>query len=287
MAAYGGSQVISFDFEYVKPASVAEAVRLFQQADAQGKQPLYYSGGTEIISMARLNQLRTGAVIDIKGIPECNVMQFRQEQLVIGAAVTLTSVSESNIFPLLGKTAHHVADFTNRNKITIGGNICGKFFYREALLPFLLADSQLVLAGAKGIRNVPIHQVLNGEPRLAKDDLIVQILTDRRFVDLPFVTVKKTKLEKIDYPIVSIAALKTKEGIRAAFSGVSAIPFRSPRVEAALNDRSLPMEQRIGNAIRSWPAPILHDILASAQYREFVLRNTLFDTMNALERVVV
>ncbi|MCY9667315.1 FAD binding domain-containing protein [Paenibacillus alginolyticus] len=276
--------MISFDFEYYTPTTVEEAVRIFQQADSNGKEPLYYSGGTEIISMARLNQLRTGAVIDIKGIPACNVLQIQQEQLVIGAAITLTALSEANLFPLLGETVRDAADHTNRNKITVGGNLCGKFIYREALLPFLLADSQLVLAGTKGIRHVPVHEILNGEPRLEKGELLVQILSDRRYLDLPFVTVKKTKMEKIDYPIVRISGLKTKEGIRVAFSGVSAVPIRSLIIEEVLNDSAIPLEERIESAIRLWPVPILNDILSSKGYRTFVLRNTLFDTMSALER---
>jgi CO/xanthine dehydrogenase FAD-binding subunit len=279
--------VISFDFEYYKPTAIEEAVRIFQQADSNGKEPFYYSGGTEIISMARLNQLRTGTVIDIKRIPECNVMQFQKDQLVIGAANTITALSEANLFPLLSETVRDVADHTNRNKITIGGNLCGKFFYREALLPFLLTDSQVVLAGTRGIRNVSIHRILNGEPRLEKGELLVQILTDRRYLDLPFVTKKKTKLEKIDYPIVRVSALRTREGIRAAFSGVSAVPFRSGKVEEALNNSSRPLEECVENAIRLWPAPILNDILGSSAYRTFVLRNMLLDTMVALERGIV
>jgi CO/xanthine dehydrogenase FAD-binding subunit len=278
--------VISFDFEYYKPTSVAEAIHLFQQANAQGKQPLYYSGGTEIISLARLNHLSTGTVIDIKGISECNVMQFQQERLVIGAAITLTTLSEANLFPLLSETVRHTADFTNRNKITVGGNLCGKFIYREALLPFLLADSQVVLAGARGIRQVPIHQVFNGPLRLEKGELLLQIITDSRYIHLPFVTVKKTKMEKIDYPLVRIAGLKTKEGIRVAFSGVSAIPFRSPQLEESLNNQSIPLKQRIDNAIHIWPVPILNDILGSAEYRVFVLNNTLMDVMIAMEGAI-
>jgi CO/xanthine dehydrogenase FAD-binding subunit len=277
--------VISFDFEYYKPATAAEAVRLFRRADAQGKQPLYYAGGTEIISMARLNQLPTGAVIDIKAIPECGVMQLRQGRLVLGAAVTLTAVYEAGLFPLLGDTVRHIADVTNQNKITVGGNLCGKFIYREALLPFLLADSQVVLAGPNGIRTESIHQRFNGGLRLEGGELLLQITTDGGFLNLPYVTVKKTKLEKIDYPLVRIAALRAPEGVRLAFSGVSSVPFRSLEVERALNETSLPLEARINNAIRLWPVPILTDVLGSAAYRTFVLRNTLLDTMAALEGV--
>jgi CO/xanthine dehydrogenase FAD-binding subunit len=188
------------------------------------------------------------------------------------------------LFPLLGETIRDAADHTNRNKITVGGNLCGRFIYREALLPFLLADSQVVLADTKGIRYVSVHEILNGEPRLEKGQLLIQILSDRRYLDLPFVTVKKTKMEKIDYPIVRISGLKTKEGIRVAFSGVSAVPFRSRKLEEVLNDTSFSLEERIVSVIRLWPRPILSDILSSAAYRTFVLRNTLSETIMALER---
>ncbi|NBD24300.1 FAD binding domain-containing protein [Paenibacillus glycinis] len=276
--------MISFDFEYFKPATVEEAVRAFWQAEARGKAPIYYGGGTEIITMARLDQLRPGAVIDIKGLPECNDMRFRGEQLAIGAARTLTDVEETPLFPLLADTVRDVADHTNRNKITVGGNLCGRFFYREVLLPFLLVDSLVVLAGPKGMRTVPVHQVLNGAPSLARGELLVQVLSDRRYFGLPYVTVKKTKMERIDYPLVRIAALRTEQGIRMAFSGVSDIPFRSLRIEAILNDATLSLAERIDRVIATWPVPILNDIIGSAAYRAFVLRNTLRDTMTALER---
>lgn len=55
--------MIPFDFEYRRPASVAEAAAAFRQLEAAGREPLWYGGGTEIITLARLGQLRPGAVI--------------------------------------------------------------------------------------------------------------------------------------------------------------------------------------------------------------------------------
>ncbi|MDR6879784.1 FAD binding domain-containing protein [Bacillus sp. 3255] len=277
--------MISFDFEYYKPASLDEAVFLFQQAEASGKAPRYYSGGSEIISMARLNKLRTGAVIDVKDIAECKVMQLREKEnvLVIGAALTLTELEESGFFPLLADTSRDVADRTNRNRITLGGNLCGAFIYREVLLPFLLADSEAVLAGPAGVRRISVHELLNGQPRLARGDLLVQLITGAAYTHLPYVTVKKTKMERIDYPIVRIAALRSSEGVRAAFSGVSSVPFRSRSLENILNEGTLPLGVRVENVIRSWPLPIMSDLLGSSDYRAFVLRNTLYDVMTALE----
>ncbi|MDU0200470.1 MULTISPECIES: FAD binding domain-containing protein [Paenibacillus] len=276
--------MISFDFEYYKPTTYDEAVSIYQNMNASGKSPLYYAGGTEIISMARMDQLRTGAVIDMKGIPECRVFQFHHNQLVIGAALTLNELAESPLFPLLADTVRDIADHTIRNKITIGGLLCGKFIYREGLLPFLLADSEVILAGPSGVRQIPIRQILNGEPRLEKGELLVQIITNANYLEMPYVTIKKTKLERIDYPIVRIAGLHTGEEIRMAFSGVSAIPFRSKKIEEILNDTSLSLEARVDIAIQWWPVPILNDILSSSAYRTFVLRNTLLDAMAALEQ---
>ncbi|MFC4767818.1 FAD binding domain-containing protein [Effusibacillus consociatus] len=277
--------MISFDFEYYKPSSILEAVRLFQQLSLQGKKPIYYSGGTEIITMARLNLLFTKAVIDIKGIPECNALQIRKNQLTIGTALTLTHLSEANVFPLLTETAGRAADHTARNKITLGGNICGSIIYREAVLPFLLSDSEVVLAGTKGIKVMPINSVFIRELQLEKGEFFVQVRTDRSYAELPYVSVKKRKLEKIDYPLVTIAALKKENRIRAAFSGVCAFPFRSLEMEDDLNNENLPLEIRIDRAISHLPAPIIDDIRGSSEYREFVLKNTLFEILETLEGV--
>lgn len=276
--------MISFDFEYVRPATVEEAIQAFQRADSQGLDPLYYSGGTEIITMARLNQLRTGAMIDVKAIPEANVLTHQDGQWIVGGARTLTELADDNSFPLLTETVLHLADQTNRNKITIGGHLCGKLFYREALLPFLLTDSQIVLAGPKGVRQTSIHAVFNGGLRLERGEMLIQIMTDRRYLDQPTFTVKRTKMAYIDYPVVRICAMNTGGRMRFAFGGVSAVPFRSQQIEERLNDSSLPPEARIDQVIRSWPLPVLDDILASADYRRFVLRNALTDTLAALER---
>jgi CO/xanthine dehydrogenase FAD-binding subunit len=63
-----------------------------------------------------------------------------------------------------------------------------------------------------------------------------------------------------------------------AVSGICAFPFRSVELESELNsDKSF--EERIANAFRYLPAPVLDDVEGSAGYREFVLLNTLKDTL--------
>ena len=234
--------------------------------------------------MARRGDISTKAVIDIKGIPECNAFQLQNGKLVTGAALTLTQLEEANIFPLLGKAASKAADHTVRNKLTLGGNICGKIIFREAVLPFLLSDSQVVIAGERGVRVVQINQAFNKTLQLEKGEFLVQLVTDISYSYLPYISIKKTKMGKVDYPLVSIDALKKDSQIRIAFSGVCPFPFRSSKIEEDINNRHASLELRVGNAVSHLPAPISNNIEGSAEYREFVLKNTLSDIVKVLER---
>ncbi|MEH7461411.1 FAD binding domain-containing protein [Bacillus thuringiensis] len=267
--------MIPFDFEYYRPDSIQEAIRLFHQLDQEGKNPLYYGGGTEIITMGRSQRIRTKAVIDIKDLPECNVCEWKDDKLLLGAALTITSVQEAKVFPLLGETAGRAADRTARNKITIGGNVAGRIRYREAVLPFLLADSTFVIAGTEGIKYVPVRQAFVEKLQLQKGEFLVQIITERQYVTVPYYSVKKRQLEKIDYPLVTVAAIKYGGEIRMACSGLCAFPFRSFQMEANLNNKQIPFEKRIESALNHIPAPVLDDIRGSRAYRTFVFQSVL------------
>jgi CO/xanthine dehydrogenase FAD-binding subunit len=275
--------MIPYDFEYYRPTSVEETVRLFWVLENQGKSPVYYSGGTEIITLGRLNLIKTNAVIDIKHIPECQALRFEQDWLILGAGLSLTKLEEANPFPLLSRTAGEVADRTSRNKITLGGNICGQIFYREAILPFLLADSHIVIAGRDGIKRRSIHDQFNGNLRLDKGELLVQLLTEQSYLGLPHVSIKKRKQWETGYPLITVSAMRKDDRLRVAFSGLCPFPFRSVEMEEELNQRHVPLETMVGQAVRRLPSPILNDIEGSAEYRIFVLRNLLADVMAEME----
>ncbi|WP_312113237.1 FAD binding domain-containing protein [Brevibacillus reuszeri] len=276
--------MIPFDFDYYQPSSIQLAVEWFQFLQKLGKNPLYYAGGTEIITWARTNSIHPGAVIDLKSIPECNVMDIENDKLVIGACVTLSALSAVNLFPLLSETAKAVADQTSRNKITFGGNICGKIYYREAVLPLLLTNSKVIIAGMRGTKEVSINQIFTQHLRLERGEFLVQTLTDRSYLALPFAHYKKRQIGNVGYPLVTVAALKKNNRIHTAFSGVCPFPFRSVEMDQALNESSIPLAARIENAISKLPAPVLNNAEGSAPYRKFVLKQTIADSIQILER---
>jgi CO/xanthine dehydrogenase FAD-binding subunit len=278
----GATLVLPFDFDYYKPASLQEAVELFQRLNQENKQPMFFSGGTELITLGRINLAYTEAVIDIKDIPELQVIQVTDDRLILGSSLTLTMVEEAGVFPLLTKTASEVADHTARGKITLGGNICARIFYREAVLPFLLAESQVTLAGPGGIRVVPILEVFHEELQLKRGEFLLQLVTDKEFIGAPFISIKRRQQWETGYPLITIAGVRIKNEIRVAISGLCPFPFRSHEVEALLNNHELPVAERIRRALEIVPQPILNDVEGSKEYRLFVLNHLLLDVMASL-----
>ncbi len=275
--------MIPFDFEYYRPTSIAEALELFSDLDKAEKDPVYYGGGTEIISMGRMNNISVGAVIDLKDIQPCRLMELGEEQLVIGAGTTLTQIHESNLFPLLALAVARVADHTIQNKITLGGNICGTIIYKEAILPLLLADSEVVIAGPEGEKVLPINQVFKERMQLNRGDFLVQVRIPKSILSCPHIHVKRTKEDKIHYPLATICAMRVENMIRVAFSGVCDFPFRSFDMEAELNNTLLGAETRAENALKIIPAAIPSNLEGSAGYRQYIVKSLLISIINTWE----
>ncbi len=279
--------MIPKDFEYAASRTLSDAIQKYIEFAHSGKRAIYYGGGTEIITLARLNQVNPDAVIDIKPIPATQVMTIEQGKLILGSGVTLSQITDQPLmrfaFPLLKATVNEIADKTARNKITLGGNICGEIFYREAVLPFLVCDSTVRTVGPHGGRERSIHQVFQHEARLESGEFIVQITTDHSARMAPFVHVKRRKAGQVGYPIVSAAAIRLHDHVRVALSGVCPFPFRSSALEAALQREDVDRVQRVDEAIRLIPPElILDDYEASRAYRTFVLRSVLEEILKRL-----
>ncbi|PEL10454.1 xanthine dehydrogenase family protein subunit M [Bacillus sp. AFS017336] len=275
--------MLSSNIEYYKPVTIKETLELFYYLKANNKRPIYYAGGTEILTLGRLNLVETDALIDIKDLKECQMFEFNQDYLITGAAISLTDIEEKNLFPLLSEASMEIADRTARNKITLGGNLCGQIFYREAVLPFLLCESQVIIAGYNGVEAFPIEQIFNQTLQLQDGQLLIQLLTEKKYINLPYMSIKKRQQWDTGYPLLTIASIKIDNQLRFAFSGLCPFPFRSKQMEAELNNTNLSIEERIQKALQFIPGEVLDDVEGSKEYRLFVLRNTLEEIISEME----
>lgn len=275
--------MIPFDFEYYQPSSSEEAVELYTALEADQKNPLYYSGGTEIISFSRHGKLRFGALIDIKKIEQMKVFKVEEGKLLVGAGVNLSVLADQNLYPLLARVALAVADRTVRNRLTLGGNICSRLPYREAVLPFLLAEAEALVVGPNGSRSEPLSAIFDKRLRLASGELLVQMSLSESNSRLNAWSKRREKHGPVDYPLLHTAAVFSENYLSCAVSGLCAFPFRSAEIEEAFNDRNLSVQDRIDKAVALLPADIRSDDMASAEYREALWRQDLAEMIEEME----
>ena len=271
--------MISYNFKYLRPDSIKEAIESYGRLSREGKRVLYYGGGTEIVTFARKQVIEVDAVIDIKAIAECQILQQQEDKLVYGAALTLNEVIESKGFSLFDAVLQMVADHTVRNRLTLGGNICGRLPYREALLPLFVADAEFVIAGEVGIRTVKCNDVYNKRLNIKKDEFLVQVAIDKKYAAMDYHNIRRVKQGDVDYPILHIAMLKDKE-LRAAFSGVCAFPFKSDEIDRIINsDKGI--NDKISAVIKALPSTIKDDQWASKGYRQMLFEKALEKSIKA------
>ncbi|SDY76855.1 CO or xanthine dehydrogenase, FAD-binding subunit [Proteiniborus ethanoligenes] len=275
--------MISYDFEYYRPETYEEALSVFSEKHKEGKNPLYYNGGTETVTYARKKLVNTGALIDIKSIPECTAFSEDGDKIVYGSALDLNYIIEKSSFKLMGDVSRKIADHTVRNKLSLGGNICGRLFYREAILPIMLAEGTAIIATNEGIIRVPVLKFFDKKVNLKNGELLLQIEIDKKHASFSHYNERKEKQSEIDYPLFHLAAMKTDQNIRFAFSGICAYPFRSLELEAVLNDKEKSFEDRASYVIENLPSNARNDMFASGDFRKYLLKNSIVNALKKLE----
>jgi hypothetical protein len=110
----------------------------------------------------------------------------------------------------------------------------------------------------------------------------VQILIDKEYLKLPYNHVKRTKIDKIDYPLITLAAIKNKNNISAGISAFYNHPFLLPN---NLLNENIPEVNRVENIILAVRNDVISDLSGSKEYRIFVLRNILNQMYNNFKEV--
>ncbi|HUX20673.1 MAG TPA: FAD binding domain-containing protein, partial [Spirochaetia bacterium] len=250
----------------------------------EGLKPLYYGGGTEIVTLARERKVSPGAVIDIKGVPECRELRTGGSSLIFGAGLSLNAVIVSEAFPLMSRVARGIADHTVRNRLSLGGNIAGQLPYRETVLPLLLAGATLHLAAPGARRELPIGELFSKRLKLETGELVVQVEVASSLAGLPWRHLRREKGTRTDYPIVSLSAMKLEGKIRMAVSGLCNFPFRSSEIEDVINDKGVSVESRIAKALTLVPGAVRDDQRASAEYRSHLFLKGATEIIGELEQ---
>ena len=123
-------------FEYVKPATVADAVGELGRSWADAK---ILAGGIDLLGELKEGIIAPQRIVNIKGISGLRYIQFSEKEgLRLGALVTLEEIETHQVirqrYTALAEAAHSVGTPQIRNVGTIGGNLCQRprcWYYRD------------------------------------------------------------------------------------------------------------------------------------------------------------
>lgn len=270
--------MIPHDIAWLQPESVAQAVEAWQAETDARRTPRWFSGGTELVTGAREH---TGydVLIDLKQIPEFCTMDASTG--TIGAGVRASTLADQNEFPLLANAAGGVGDRTVRNSITLGGNICGMLPYREAVLPLLLWDAEISIAGPGGIIREPITRRFAKRLLLEPGEFLLAVHLPDEAREPGFYD-RRTRDARVDYPLVTLCLTKSGGELRFAASGVHGYPVRSSAAEQALAGTG-GTRGRAERAAATIPDRVWEDFRASAEYRQELFVQSLARGLEEVE----
>jgi len=274
--------MIPFDFSYARPETIEEALALWHECSARGEKPIYYAGGTEVITLCREMKIKPDLVIDIKAIAACNVFE-QASTITYGAALSLNAIAEQSVSGLVSRCFSTIGDQTVRNRITLGGNIMGHLPFREALLPFLILGGKARVAGEKGVKEIPLFPY-NKRISLDPGEFVTSFSLDPEKINRPFEYIRKQKDSPVDYPILTACFSGRPGKIAMAVTGAFSCPVRDKKIENLLNQTNLRIKERSEKAVQGMSSMFKTDFRASAEYRRHLLTLAISKALEALER---
>ncbi|WP_374449424.1 xanthine dehydrogenase family protein subunit M [Stella sp.] len=217
-----------YNFEYHKPASVADAAALLAKAD-DGK---LMAGGMTLLPTLKQRLAQPSDLIDLGGVAGLAGIRRDGNAVVIGAMTTHGAVAASaevkQAIPALAALAGMIGDPQVRNRGTIGGSICNND-------PAADYPGALVALGAT---------VTTNKRTIAADDFFTGMfetaLDEGEIVQsVSFPVPEKAAYEKFRnpasrYAIVGAFVAKGPAGVRVAITGAGPTVFRWKAAETAL-----------------------------------------------------
>ena len=214
------------EFEFVKPSTVADAVKALA---ADGAQAL--SGGQTLTPTMKQRLATPSVLVSLNGIAEMKGVKIAGGVVTIGGATTHATVAkEASAYPALAKLAGGIGDPAVRNRGTIGGSIANND--PAACYPAgALASGATIVTNKRSIKADDFFKGMFATA-LAEGEIITSVA---------FPVPAKAAYVKFDQPasrfaLTGVFVAKFADGVRVAVTGASNNGvFRWKEAEAALS----------------------------------------------------
>lgn len=225
---------------YYLPASVPEALGLLAE---HGPELLVMAGGTVVMPLVNEG---ISLPLRVMGLRRASLDRLERvdDELHIGATVTLTRLAEQDDVPLLARAASRTASWSIRNMGTVGGNLFTPPPGGDVATALLALDARVVVTGPAGPRILPLADLWTGflTTCLAADELVTSIVVPLDAGRTAFV---KFGRKAANTPsVVTVAVRATMDGdtvtvARIALGAAGPHPMRMTRAETAITGTRL------------------------------------------------
>ena len=265
-------------FEYARPETVEEALRLLGEAGDEAK---VLAGGQSLLPLLRLRLAFPELVVDVGRIPGLRGVREDGDSLAIGALTTHHEVIRDPLVRrhagLLAAATATVADPAVRHRGTLGGSLAHADPAGDLPAVVLALDGELVAAGPNGRRTIPAREFFVDylQSALSPDELLVEVRVPK--ADGWGFHYEKFHRVAQAWAIVGVAALVRRENGRIAearvgLTNMGATPLRASAAEAALAGADGPGAVARAAGAAAEGAQPGQDTSASPDYRAHLAR---------------
>ncbi len=268
-------------FSLHQPLTLSEVGALLQQYRDDA---VLYAGGTELLLVMKEGLLRPRHVVDLKRIPDLDVIADADGTLDIGATTRHRTVETSPLVharcPLVSEVARHVANVRVRNMGTVGGNLAFADPHSDLATLFLALDTSLLLWSSRGIRELPLGEFVREAYQTARED--DEVLTTVRLRPWPpGTTATYIKFGVYERPTLGVAVAmvpahaNAPAALRLAVGCVGPVPQRLHTLEAQAMGESPSHLAAHAAELSAWAAEeveAVDDRHGSAEYKRELTR---------------
>ena len=247
-----------YQFNYHRPASLADAEKLFSGAD----DPKFLGGGQTLIPTLKQRLASPSDIIDLGALADLSGISLSGGILTIGATTRHADVAASadvrNTIPALADLAGWIGDPLVRHRGTIGGSIANAD--PSADYPAAIVALNATVHTTR--REIPADAFFTGmfETALEPGEIITRIA----FPSAETAGYEKFRNPASRYAIVGVFVARGASGVRVAVTGAAPSVFRQTDMEAALTASFTP--DAIAG-IKVSPEGLNADLHATAEYR--------------------
>ena len=265
--------------EFSAPATLDEALGLLA---GEGGKAGVLAGGTDLIIQHRGGHRDIGHMIDIKKIPELNVLEFDPKSgLRLGAAVACDDLGAfapaREHYPGLVEGAELIGSTQIQSRASIGGNVCNGSPAADTICALMVNEAVCVLRGKNGEREVAAVDFMlgPGTTALEQGELLVEFRLPAPAPRSSSAYLRFIPRNEMDIAVASAAADitlaedgKTCAAARIAIGAVGPTPILVAEAGAALEGSALDKAalEAAGKASSAAAKPIT-DMRGTLEYR--------------------